>query len=160
MAKCVSAGALTSVLLGLVALAACGSGAGAAAATPAATGPPTASPYVDAPKACRSRLPAGTTATGALLAGDHVVAAVTCREAEGAPTTVVVRTVTGGALAAVVAALRQPSRPPRPVCDASGRVLPAFAVQLEDGRWTLPAVPSDGCHPTDAAVRALTRAAR
>lgn len=170
MSRCIvraRVGRSVALLLGLPALAACGTGAtglgddaGTGAASEPVTAPAVGLPYVDTPEACMSRLPSGTTLSGGLTATDRVVSAMICREAGSWGEPVVVRDVTGDALVAVLAALRHPSKPLRSVCDASGRVLPTFALQLADGRWIHPEVPSDGCHPTDAAVRVLISAAK
>lgn len=107
-----------------------------------------------------SRLPAGTTMSGALAASDQVLAGVTCRQAESPGATVVVRDVTGESLSELMTALRQPSLAAAAECDASARVLPTFALQLNDGQWIHPEVPSDGCHPTDAVALVLNNAAK
>lgn len=153
----VGLGRAATGLLVLLALSACGSGT---ALAPPTIDPAVGQPYVDAPEACRSRLATVTTVTGRLADADRVVAATTCRSAGADGQQVVVRQVTGADLAALVAVLREPSEPARAVCDASGRALPGFALQLADGRWVHPTVPSDGCHPRLDAVHVLDRVAQ
>lgn len=129
------------------------------AATPTGGPAEAAPPYRAQDDACAAELPAGTVRTGGLRATDQVTTAVVCRHVT-ATSPVVVRTVTGEPLRAIVEALREPSLPQGAVCDASMRSVPDFALQLADGRWVHPEVPSDGCHPTAEATLRLTDVTR
>ena len=89
-----------------------------------------------------------------------MIGAITCREARPvADGKVVVRDVVGARLERVVAALHESTAAQKSVCDAAGRILPAFALQLADRTWVHPQVPTDGCHPRQDVVQALNEAA-
>lgn len=105
--------------------------------------------------ACRPAIPPGTELAPSLRE-EQVVAAVVCGHVTvGGEPQLVTRRADGSVLERLVTALRLGSAKTADLCDASARNVPAFAVQLQGGRWLNPTLPSDGCHPKDAVLKEL-----
>lgn len=139
---------------------------GTPAATPATSPAPSASssspavssrPFTPMNVACADALPSPAVAGLLLTPADRVEQVVVCDQTVG----------TGNVAAhavrlpqaqqdAVVRALRLPDRtlPKGSFCTTNLVVVRDFVVRI-DGRWVAPRVPSDGCHPWPAVVRAL-----
>jgi hypothetical protein len=104
---------------------------------------------------CRGHLPQAIN-VGPLVTRTRLKAAVACMDLGG---------ITAGRATAqqterLASALSSPSAPARSNCDASGSAAIAFVVQLQNGRWVHPPIPSDGCHPSERVMAVLSTVAR
>lgn len=118
---------------------------------------PSEASLLDPSGACRSAVPAGTVLAPNLRPEQVVLTAVACGHVTSGDSMprLVTRQAHGVVLDRLVAALRTPSARTDGICDLSGRSIPVFAVQLQDGYGVNPNIPSDGCHPRDPVLRAL-----